>query len=132
MVHVQSDLVLRCSRQIDRVHTVLFEILDDLMKCSLTVALALLVFVNHKAPETVSVNRILILGVQGEHTEADNLIFSVWFIFLVQYLLLLTYSPPETPDPAQDKRFISVPSLPTRTSYLINIPGSSYIVEYVE
>ena len=60
------------------------------------------------------------------------IIFSVWFIFLVQYLLLLTYYPPETPDPAQDIRSISVPSLPTRTSYLTSIPGSSYIFEYVE
>ncbi len=72
MIDVQSDLVLRCSRQIDHVHIVLFEILDDLMKCRLTVALALFVFVNHKTPETVSVDGILILGVQGEHTEADN------------------------------------------------------------
>ena len=73
MIDVQSALVLRRSRQIDRVHAVLFEIPDDLLKRRLTVALALFAFVDHKTPETVSIDGILILGVQGEHTEADNL-----------------------------------------------------------
>ena len=43
------------------------------MKRRLTVALALFVFVDHKTPETVPVDGVFILGVQGEHTEANKL-----------------------------------------------------------
>ena len=62
-IHVHSGLVLRRGRQIDRVHTVFFEILDDLMKCCLTVKPAYNV--------QVAVNSEFITGIDAFSNRTD-------------------------------------------------------------
>ncbi len=77
MIHVQSHLVLGLGGKIKPVGAVVFKVFDYLFHRRLAVALALFVFIDHKAPEPVSVIRFLFLWGKGEHTEADQFFIGI-------------------------------------------------------
>ena len=73
MIDVQAPLVFRLGGQVEPVRAVVLEIADDLPQGGLTVALALLVSVDHEAPEPVAVIRVPCLRSEGKHRKADEL-----------------------------------------------------------
>ena len=77
MINVQAQLVLRLRGQVEPVRAVVLEILYDFPQGGLAVALALLVLVDHEAPEPVAVVLILFFRIECEHAEAHQLLICI-------------------------------------------------------
>ena len=54
-----------------------FEVFDDLLQGGLAAALALLVPVDHEAPEPVAVVLVLFFRIEGEHAEAHQFLICI-------------------------------------------------------
>ena len=77
VIEVQALFVLRRSGQEETVGAVFLEVLNDLLQGGLAVTLALFAFVDHEAPEPVTVVFILFFRIECEHAEADQSVVRV-------------------------------------------------------